>query len=122
MFIIRFSFGRQPDDVAAVVNGLKQLGMDLEEEDDIAGFLGVLVKRHTNGTIELIQIGLIQRMLDALQMNHLHAKKSPVIGVVLSSHQKGFMRHFWVCLATFQVNTTSPLPSPSAYAPRQSHD
>jgi hypothetical protein len=70
-------------------SGLKQLGMDLEEEDDVAGFLGVLIQRHTNGTIELLQTGLIRRIIDALQITHLHAKRTPAKGGVLGNDRNG---------------------------------
>jgi hypothetical protein len=56
-------FARQPDDLGALVTGLNRLGMYLEDEDDVVGFLGVLVKLHTNGTIELLQTSLIQRKI-----------------------------------------------------------
>jgi hypothetical protein len=56
-------FARQPDDLGALVTGLNRLGMDLEDEDDVVGFLGVLVKLHTNGTIELLQTSLVQRKI-----------------------------------------------------------
>jgi hypothetical protein len=36
-------FARSQSDIEAVVQGFKNLGMDLEEEDDVAGFLGVLI-------------------------------------------------------------------------------
>jgi hypothetical protein len=52
-------FAKDSADIDDVVTGLKNLGMDLEEEDDVAGCLGVLVKRHADATIELLQVGLI---------------------------------------------------------------
>jgi hypothetical protein len=63
------------------------LGMDLEEEDSVAGFLGVLIQRHsgTTPTIELLQTGLIQRIVDALQISHLPPKRTPAKVCVLSS-------------------------------------
>jgi hypothetical protein len=51
-------FAQNSADIDAVVQGLTRLEMDLEEEDDVAGFLGVLVNRKEDGTIELLQIGL----------------------------------------------------------------
>jgi hypothetical protein len=71
-------FARSQVGIEAVVQGLKNLGMNLEEEDDVAGFLGVLVRRHpgTNPTIELLQTGLIQRIVDTLQISHLPSKRT----------------------------------------------
>jgi hypothetical protein len=47
-------FARSQGEIEAVVQGLKNLGMNLEEEDDVAGFLGVLIQRHsgTNRTLQ----------------------------------------------------------------------
>jgi hypothetical protein len=50
------TFARSQSYIEAVVQGLKNLGMDLEE-DDVAVFLGVLFRKHpgNNSTIELRQ-------------------------------------------------------------------
>jgi hypothetical protein len=50
-------FARSRVEFEAVVQGLKNLGMNVEEEDDVAGFLSVLIQRHpgTNPTTELLQ-------------------------------------------------------------------
>jgi hypothetical protein len=46
---------------------LPELGVDLEQEDDAAGFLGVMLERdpETN-LLEMKQIGLIKRVIEAL--------------------------------------------------------
>jgi hypothetical protein len=84
-------FARSQADIEDVVKGLQNLGMDLEEEDDVAGFLGVLVRRipGPNTSIELLQTGLIQRIIDALQINHLPPKKTPAKLGVLSTDPEG---------------------------------
>jgi hypothetical protein len=59
----------------------------LEEQVDVAGFLGALFLRHpvANLTIELLQTGLPQRVVDALQISHLPPKRNPAkLGVLLS--------------------------------------
>jgi hypothetical protein len=76
-------------DIENVVTGLKHLGMDLEEEDDVAGFLGVLVKSLPDGTIKLLQTGLIQRILDALQITGLPSKRTPAKIGVLGADPEG---------------------------------
>jgi hypothetical protein len=84
-------FARSQGEIEAVVQGLKNLGMNLIEEDDVAGFLGVLFQRHsgTNPTIELLQTGLIQRIVDALQISHLPSKRTPAKLGVLGSDPDG---------------------------------
>jgi hypothetical protein len=59
-------------DIEAVVSGLKNLGMDLEGEDDVACFLGVLVKRQDHGSIDLLQLGLMtnQRVATLEDVDH----------------------------------------------------
>jgi hypothetical protein len=84
-------FARSQTVIADVVKELKRLGMDLEEEDDVARFLGVLIQKKpsANTTIELLQTGLIQRIIDALQITHLKPKGTPSKLGVLSSDSEG---------------------------------
>lgn len=52
--------------------------MDLEKEEDMAGCLGVHIERDdTKGTIKLTQKGLIKRIIETLEINHLHGKNTP---------------------------------------------
>jgi hypothetical protein len=69
-------FARSQVEIEDSSQGLKNLGIKLEEEDEVAGFLGVLILRHpgTNPTIELLQTGLPRRVVDALQISHLPPK------------------------------------------------
>jgi hypothetical protein len=84
-------FARSQTVIADVVDGLKRLGMDLEEEDDVASFLGVLIQKHPGATttIELLQTGLIKRIIDALQITHLPPKRNPSKLGVLSTDPEG---------------------------------
>ena len=43
---------------------------DFGVEEDYAGFLGIEIKRYSDGTIELIQTGLIDRFLEAVELGH----------------------------------------------------
>jgi hypothetical protein len=57
--------------------------MDLEEENDVAGFLGVHIDRRPEGTIRLTQKGLIKRIIDApLNINHLPPKLTHQAGSI----------------------------------------
>jgi hypothetical protein len=62
---------------------------NLEEEDTVAGFLGVLAKRKDSGTIELLQVGLVQGIIEALSISHLPGKRTPAKLGVLSSDPEG---------------------------------
>eukprot|EP00957_Ditylum_brightwellii_P002530 194326-Ditylum_brightwellii.AAC.1 len=54
---------------------LINVGVDLEEEDDAAGFLGVrMEKDETTGLLELKQTGLIDRVLETLGLDDGTAK------------------------------------------------
>ena len=55
--------------VMALGMKLREQGLLLEEEDDAAGFLGVTMDRNEDGFIELKQVGLIDRILEALGLD-----------------------------------------------------
>jgi hypothetical protein len=48
---------------------LRQAGVDLEQEDDAAGFLGVRLSKNEAGQIEMKQTGLIDRIIEALGLD-----------------------------------------------------
>jgi hypothetical protein len=49
---------------------LRELGMDLEQEDDAAGFLGVTLERDSEmGLLEMKQTGLIKCIIEALGLD-----------------------------------------------------
>ncbi len=49
---------------------LRELGVDLEQEDDAAGFLGVTLERDTEtNLLEMKQTGLIKRVIKALGLD-----------------------------------------------------
>ncbi|KAG7343789.1 reverse transcriptase RNA-dependent DNA polymerase [Nitzschia inconspicua] len=82
-------YARSQKDLDDVVKGLRDLNMDLEEESDVAGFLGVLVDRRPDGSIVLLQEGLIARIIEALQITHLHPKRTPYRQGVLTADLDG---------------------------------
>ena len=62
-----------------LINGvamqLRELGVDLEQEDDAAGFLGVTLDRDgPSGLLEMKQTGLIKRVIEALGLDDGYAK------------------------------------------------
>ena len=60
-----------------ILKCLRELQMEMTEEDDVAGFLGVHVER-TDNCIKLTQKGLTQRITDALQIQDPPAVSTPV--------------------------------------------
>jgi hypothetical protein len=69
-------YAQTKEDIATVITGL-QTEMELEEEDDVAGFLGVHIERRPDGTIHLTQKGLIDRVIKALNIGDLPPKRTP---------------------------------------------
>jgi hypothetical protein len=56
---------------------LEASGLILEAEDDVAGFIAVLIERRGDGTILMTQPGLTQRIGKALKIDHLSPKRTP---------------------------------------------
>ena len=68
-------WARDTADIDDVANMLINIGVDLEEEDDAAGFLGIRMEHDgVTGRLELRQIGLIDRILEALELDDGTAK------------------------------------------------
>jgi hypothetical protein len=51
--------------------------MELEAEDDVAGFLGVHIDRRADNMILLTQKGLTERIVKALNVTEMRTKKTP---------------------------------------------
>jgi hypothetical protein len=49
----------------------------LNIEDNVAGFLGILMSKQQDGPIELLQTGLIDRILKVMGLEELHKKSTP---------------------------------------------
>ena len=77
------------DEVTAKLQGAGS-DLELEVEDDVAGFLGVLMTRdNKDQTISLTQTGLINRITTALNVGHLPATKTPTSGPPLVKDEDG---------------------------------
>jgi len=55
-------FSPYVSDIDRILEKLKGLKIELNVEDDVAGFLGALIKKLDEGRIELTQTGLIKRI------------------------------------------------------------
>ncbi|CAB9526109.1 expressed unknown protein [Seminavis robusta] len=71
-------YARNQDDIDEVLAKLRARGMVLEEEDDVAGFLGVQIKPNAEtGEITLTQSGLAARIIDALGCKDMPGVDTP---------------------------------------------
>ncbi len=70
-------FSPDQSEIDAWIEMIRKVGMNLNVEDDVAGFLGVLLTRNEDGTISLTQAGLIQRIIAALGLEDANPKKTP---------------------------------------------
>ena len=50
---------------------------DLHRESDVAGFLGIDIRKNKDGTIELLQTGLIDQIISALALEDAKVKDTP---------------------------------------------
>jgi hypothetical protein len=65
----------------------------LEAEDDVAGFMGVLIERRGGGTILMTQPGLTERIVKALKIDHLPPKRTPAKHGALGKDEGGEAAH-----------------------------
>ena len=70
-------FSVDPKEIDRAIDGLKADGFFVDRELDVAGFLGIEMKNHEDGSIELLQTGLIDRVIRALGLEGANAKKTP---------------------------------------------
>jgi Reverse transcriptase (RNA-dependent DNA polymerase) len=76
-------FSPKQEWIDEVIDKLRQTDLSIEIEDDVAGFLGVQIKRDDNaGTVTLTQTGLIDRIIDALHIEGLPPKETPADDVL----------------------------------------
>jgi hypothetical protein len=78
-------YARDIADIDPAIAGLCALSMELEEESDVAGLLGLHIEQKPDGSINLTQQGLIQCIIDAMDILKLpqklkHARPGVVLG------------------------------------------
>ena len=83
---IYFAFNET--DIQAVLDGMEK-DFDLHRESDVAGFLGIDLKKNEDGTIELLQTGLIDRIITALGLDESKHKDTPTDVKPLGKDEKG---------------------------------
>ena len=78
------------------MSDLKSASAEINKEDDVAGFLGVNIARHDDGSIELTQCGLIVRIIESLDLSESNSKDIPASNGTLPNDDNGEE-----CLGTF---------------------
>ena len=71
------------------IKELQNDGMSLTCEDDAFHFLGVEVVHHDDGKVELLQKGLISKVLKTMGMENAHTKRTPASNVPLGTNADG---------------------------------
>jgi transposase InsO family protein len=66
-----------PSDIDVMIEKLRDAELDLEVESDVSGFLGVLIDRREDGSIELTQTGLTDRVITSMGLEGANIKKTP---------------------------------------------
>jgi hypothetical protein len=82
-------FGPDEKKIEDFIKELQDDGMSLTREDDAFHFLGVEVVTHKDGKVELLQKGLIEKVLKTLKMENAHAKRTPASPVPLGTDADG---------------------------------
>ena len=72
---------KETSDIDDMLKRLRDLGIEMTEEDDVAGFLGVHIER-TKDYVKLTQKGLTKRIIEALQVEELPAVSTPADSVL----------------------------------------
>ena len=87
-------FARSADAIDRVIDDLQQpnpTAFKLKVESDVAGFLGILMKKQNDGSIELLQTGLIDRILKVTGLEDSSLKWTPAETTPLGKDPNGSM-------------------------------
>ncbi len=56
---------------------MKECNLKFTKQDSVAGYLGIYLDRNINGEIELKQVGLVSRILYAMNLESCNGKETP---------------------------------------------
>jgi hypothetical protein len=121
-------WAKDEKDISELAMRLCEEEMDLEQEDDAAGFLGVRLKKsESSGLIEMKQTGLINRIIEALGLDKgtVNGKFTPAEANPLVKDEDGpsasgdisIMPVLWVCFCTWLGILVLILPMQSTVVP-----
>ena len=74
--------------ITEMIENLRRVEMELNVEDDVAGFLGVKIER-TDDRIVLTQVGLIERIISAMGLEGAKSVKTPTTEQRLPKDENG---------------------------------
>ena len=114
-----------------MMDKLQNLGLKMEPEQDIAGFIGVLIRKNEqDGTMEITQTGIISCTIAAMGLTDSKSKQTPAekAPLVADCNQEPCNKGFNfpvlpVCLHTLQGthNRTLNMPSTSVVSMHTNH-
>ena len=84
-----FIFAKDESKINKLMDDLKKAGATIKNEDDVAGFLGVDIKRNENGAITMTQAGLTDRIIAAMSLIDANHKESPARSGTLPKNENG---------------------------------
>ena len=79
--------------IDTIFNEMKKIDLDFHIGNEMAGFLGVDIIHHEDGSIELLQTGLIDRIIYALGLKGATSKRTPAEYGSLGSDKDGADRN-----------------------------
>ena len=83
-------FAPKKQDILDMLNKWRDSGLKMEPEQDIAGFLGVLInKDEEKGTLQMVQNGLIQQSIEAMGLSSSKIKQTPAKKIPLVADKSG---------------------------------
>ena len=83
-------FSRETSNINKMIDKLKaDSGLAIEYEEDVAGFLGVLLQKNDDGTITLSQSGLITRIIEATYLKGASTRSTPANPTPLHADKDG---------------------------------
>jgi len=117
-----------------VIEGIRDEGIALKKEDDVAGFLGVQLIKHKDGRIKRTQTGLIKRIISTMGLEGSNPKGTPSLEGTLTkdytgdSYNEGFNYASVVGMLMYRQGHSRPDITFSVnqcarytFAPKQSH-
>ena len=81
--------GRDVKSIRAQIKKLRDQKFELDEEDNLAGFLGVDIETLPDKTKRLTQTGLVDRVLASMGLTECNGKDTPAERGELGSDEKG---------------------------------